>query len=440
MDLLSKAYSDDGDDDDDEQPSNHRPQNPINLSQPPPPKRLKLPNYPPTPYPKPDPTPQLRIPQTGAPIPGRYISKREKLLMASASGISDPNPPPSIPPPPSVGSISKENLRHDIQLYLRKQANVVGDKKKFPSRVSIDLHGHLKPVNAVQWSTNHAHLLASAGMDKTVYIWNVWSERQKKVREFTYHNGAVKDVRWSPHRNSILSCGYDCSSRLVDIEKGTESQVFSENQAVTAIKFHPRNPNLFLSGGSKGFLKLWDIRTGKTVHEYVRQLGPILDVEFMVDGKQFISSSDVSKTNLSENSLIVWDVSREVPLSNQLYVEAYTCPVVRCHPFEPSFVAQSNGNYIAIFSTKHPFKLDKYKRYESHDVSGFPIKCDFSANGEVLASGSSDGCIYFYNVKSANLIKKIIVYDQPCIDVVFHPLMPNVVACGSWSGNVSVIE
>lgn len=155
-------------------------------------------------------------------------------------------------------------------------------------------------------------------MDNSVYIWNVWSEQQKKARIISNHNAAVKDVRWSPQGQLILSCGYDCSSRLVDIEKGIETQSFTEKQAVTAIKFHPHNSNLFLSGGSKGLLKLWDIRAGKVVHEYVRRLGPILDVEFMNDGKQFISSSDVSQSNLSENSLIVWDVSREVPLSNQV--------------------------------------------------------------------------------------------------------------------------
>ncbi|KAL2943929.1 WD repeat-containing protein 25, partial [Bienertia sinuspersici] len=291
-----------------------------------------------------------------------------------------------------------------------------------------------------------AHLLASAGMDNCVNIWNVWSEQQKKVRVFSNHNAAVKDVRWSPQGQFILSCGYDCSSRLIDIEKGSETQTFTENQAVTAIKFHPCNPNLFLSGGSKGLLKLWDIRAGKVVHEYVRRLGSILDVEFMTNGKQFISSSDVSQSNLSENSLIVWDVSREVPLSNQVapmllvYVEAYTCPCVRCHPFENSFVAQSNGNYIAIFSTRHPFRLDKYKRYESHGVFGFPIKCCFNMNGEILASGSSDGEVHLYSVRSSNLIKKIKVYNQPCIDVAFHPVIPNVIACCSWSGNVSLIE
>lgn len=285
-----------------------------------------------------------------------------------------------------------------------------------------------------------AHLLASAGMDHTICIWNVWSRDQKKVRVLNYHNAAVKDVKWSKQGLSILSCGYDCSSRLIDVERGLETQVFKEDQVVGVIKFHPNNYNLFLSGGSKGFLRLWDIRVGKVAKEYFRGPSPILDVEFTIDAKQFISSSDISIGNISENSIIIWDISRQVPLSNQVYVEAYTCPCIRHHPFDSYFVAQSNANYIAIFSSRPPFKLDKYKRYESHGVSGFPIKCNFSSDGDKLVSGSSDGCIYFYNSRSTNLIKKIKAYEQPCTDVAFHPTMPNAVASCSWSGDVSVFE
>lgn len=277
-------------------------------------------------------------------------------------------------------------------------------------------------------------------MDHTICIWNVWSRDQKKARVLSFHNAAVKDVRWSQQGLSVLSCGYDCSSRLVDIEKGIETQVFREDQVVGVVKFHPDNCNLFLSGGEKGRLRLWDIRTGKVVHEYIRSLGSILDVEFSINGKQFISSSDVSKSNVSENSIIVWDVSRQVPLSNQVYVEAYTCPCVRRHPFDPFFVAQSNGNYIAIFSSSPPFKLDKYKRYENHGVSGFPIKCNFSLDGEKLASGSSDGSVYFYNYRSSKLVTKIKAYEEACVDVAFHPIMPNVIASCSWNGDVSIFE
>ncbi|GAB2277932.1 hypothetical protein Dimus_012631 [Dionaea muscipula] len=386
--------------------------------------------------------PSRSVPQAGAPVPGRYISKRERALLGSSHAAQDPNPtPPSPAPPPVLGDISDSDLPNHIQSILRhRRKGYASSSGAICGMTSQYLLGHRKPVNTIQWSRSRAHLLASAGMDNDVCIWNVWSRGDKKVRVFSYHDAAVKDVQWSPLDPFILSCGFDCSSRLIDIEKGIDAQVFKEEQALTVVKFHPDNANIFLCGGSRGLLKLWDIRAGKPVHGYVRPLGSILDVEFTADGKQFISSSDVSGSNISENSLIVWDISREIPLSNQVYAEAYTCPCVRRHPFEPFFVAQSNGNYIAIFSSKHPYRLDKYKRYESHGVFGFPIKCEFNTDGKILASGSSDGHIYFYNVQSSKVMRKFKAHDQPCVDIAFHPVMPNVIASCSWSGDILVFE
>ena len=155
-------------------------------------------------------------------------------------------------------------------------------------------------------------------MDSSIYIWNVWSTEQKKARVLNIHTAAVKDIKWSDQGLSLLSCGYDCSSRLIDVEKGLETRTFKEDQVVGVVKFHPNNSNLFLSGGSKGIISLWDIRTGNAVNRYLRGLGPVLDVEFTNDTRQFVSSSDESKSNISENSIIIWDVSRQVPLSNQV--------------------------------------------------------------------------------------------------------------------------
>lgn len=155
-------------------------------------------------------------------------------------------------------------------------------------------------------------------MDQTVHVWNVWCKDQKMGRIFRYHNASIKDVRWSPEGFSLLSCGYDCASRLVDVEKGLETQFFKEDQVVETVRFHPSNSSLFLSGGSKGILRLWDTRCSKVLHEYVKGLGPILDIEFSADGKHFISSTDTSKSRISEDSIIIWDVSRQVPLSNQV--------------------------------------------------------------------------------------------------------------------------
>ncbi|KAG5576849.1 hypothetical protein H5410_056983 [Solanum commersonii] len=63
----------------------------------------------------------------------------------------------------------------------------------------------------------------------------------------------------------VLSYGYDCTSRFIDVEKGREIQVFNEDQVVGVVKFPPNNYNLLLSRGSKGHLKIWNIRVVKVL-------------------------------------------------------------------------------------------------------------------------------------------------------------------------------
>ncbi|GAA0170179.1 hypothetical protein LIER_40911 [Lithospermum erythrorhizon] len=423
MDLLSTAYSTASDDEDG-----------VAAVAPPPSRQFPPPPKPNLPY-NYSTNPTRTVPPE-PPLPGRYISKRERAALAPATSPTESNPVYSS----ILGSISDANIPQDI--LSRLQSHKKGRAHFGPpaERSSIVLNGHVRSVNALQWSNSHAHLLASAGMDNTISIWNVWSRDRKQARVLKCHSAAVKDVQWSPQGIFTLSCGYDCTSRLVDVEKGVETQSFMEDQMIGVVKYHPENCNLFISGGSKGHLKLWDVRSGKVVHEYVRNLGPILDVEFTVDGKHFISSSDVSRSNISENAIVVWDISRQVPVSNQVYVEAYTCTCIRSHPYDPYFIAQSNGNYIAIFSSKPPFKLDKFKRFESHGVSGFPIKCNFSRDGDKIASGSSDGCVYIYDSRSARIIEKMKAFAEPCIDVAFHPVMTDVVASCSWNGSIMVFE
>lgn len=53
--------------------------------------------------------------------------------------------------------------------------------------------------------------------------------------------------------------------------------------------------------------------------------------------------------------------------------ERYTCPSLAMHPQEDSFVAQTNGNYIALFSTQKPYRMNKTKRYEGHKVNTFSV-------------------------------------------------------------------
>ncbi|KAK2639324.1 hypothetical protein Ddye_027119 [Dipteronia dyeriana] len=93
---------------------------------------------------------------------------------------------------------------------------------EFLERWSMALRCHRKAVNAI-----HGH----------------------ESCVLSFHNAAVKNVKWSQQGHFVLSCGYDHSLRLTDVEKSIGTQNFKEEYVVRVMKFHPDNSNLFLAGG-----------------------------------------------------------------------------------------------------------------------------------------------------------------------------------------------
>ena len=55
-------------------------------------------------------------------------------------------------------------------------------------------------------------------------------------------------------------------------------------------------------------------------------------------------------------------------LSPAVSQERYTCPSLTLHPREPVFLAQTNGNYLALFSAVWPYRMSRRRRYEGHKV------------------------------------------------------------------------
>lgn len=169
MDLLHNAYSTASDDDDEveEKPETKHQILPLPSSKRPKPDNpystittstsLK-PHYYMPPRPSPNPNPNL---QTEAPVPGRYVSKRERALFGSSPRVSDPNPNPNPSSTPTsssasvFGSISDSSIPHDIMSSLRHQREDRAWLGRISERLTIALRGHSKAVNAIHWSPSH---------------------------------------------------------------------------------------------------------------------------------------------------------------------------------------------------------------------------------------------------------------------------------------------
>lgn len=71
-------------------------------------------------------------------------------------------------------------------------------------------------------------------------------------------------------------------------------------------------------------------------------------------------------------------------------------------------------------------------------MEGYAVRCQFSADGSILASGSSAGSAHFYDYKTARPLQEVRAHDEACLCVSQHPVLPATAATCDWSGEIKV--
>ncbi|XP_023783334.1 WD repeat-containing protein 25 isoform X3 [Cyanistes caeruleus] len=258
------------------------------------------------------------------------------------------------------------------------------------------------------------------------------------LKTYSCHSCAVRAAQWSSCGRRILSGGFDSMLHLTDVETG--KQIFSSKTEfrISALKFHPTESNVFICGGFSPEVKAWDLRTSKVLRVYKAAVQQTLDILFLPEGREFLTSTDAVSRDSADRTIVAWDFQSAAKISNQIFHERYTCPSLTLHPKESVFVAQTNGNYMALFSAQRPYRINKKKRYEGHKVEGFAVGCEFSPDGTLLVTGSSDGKVFFYNYHTSRIIRTLSAHKEACVSAIFHPVLPSLLATCDWAGEIKI--
>ncbi|XP_044022976.1 WD repeat-containing protein 25 [Siniperca chuatsi] len=363
-----------------------------------------------------------------------YIPKRQRIA-TSVETVDPKHPAEQVPGNQSRESQILSEVSARVKPYLANKHGAAG----IPRRHLMSLGGHQGPVNTVQWCPvpHLSHLLLSASMDKTFKVWD-GAESGRCLRVYTCHSGAVRDACWTPCGRHLLTGSFDNTAVITDVETGQQVVKLDNQFKVMCVTLHPCNPEVFLCGGYSSVVKAWDSRSCKAVKVYKAGVQQTLDILFLRDGVDFITSSDCVSRDSADRTLIAWDYETTAKVSNQIYHERYTCPSLALHPMEESFVAQTNGNYMAVFSSQRPYRMNKRRQYEGHKVEGYAVQCEFSMDGTILASGSSTGSAHFYDYHNARTLHTLHAHSQPCLCVSQHPILPATAATCDWAGEIKV--
>ena len=118
--------------------------------------------------------------------------------------------------------------------------------------------GHTNTVYDLAFKPN-SYLLASAGRDKTVRIWDVGDNNNlRHVRTLRGHTNQVVSVAWSPDSRTLASASQDGTVRLWNPNNGINFAVLrGHTEEVTCLAWSP-DGRILASGSSDDTIRIWN--------------------------------------------------------------------------------------------------------------------------------------------------------------------------------------
>lgn len=351
--------------------------------------------------------------------------------------LDAPQDEPEPLPPPSLNSAPRV---FDASLVLSDEdCSGVEYAAKTVTTAFKHIKAHDKPIVAACWAPEPlGKLLLTASLDGHVKLWQ--STTGKCLYDLPGEAG-MRSACFTPGGRKILRCGWDRKAVVVD--PSSNAVTFScrlFGSPPSRVRLHPSNESIFFVG-CKDSVELWDMRrdvAAGPVRTFPVCCGEVLDLLPLADGRELACSGDMVERDSCEAALSVWDVASGARLSGQLYLERYTIPCLESLSQRQTILAQTNGDYIAMFDAQRPYRLNKRRRFEGHQVSGYPVRCSVSPDGALICSGDAEGVPHIYSAVRGTTVGVVSLTGRctPATHPDWHPSRPGLLLIGCADGYV----
>eukprot|EP00892_Ulva_mutabilis_P000878 jgi/Ulvmu1/10791/UM069_0025.1 len=294
--------------------------------------------------------------------------------------------------------------------------------------------GHKKGVNAISWFPRTAHLLASAGLDGRVKLWDVYGSRKCR-RTYDGHALGVRALTFTADGSRFISTAYDKQMRLWDTETGQVIRTIRHNTMFYCATLHPdpAKQNVLLAGAADKRVYQFDLDSGDMVQEYHYHLGPVNTITFIEEGRMFVSTSD-------DKTLRVWELGVPVQVKYIADPSMHSMPAVGEHPNGKALCYQSLDNQIVTYTTAGRFRQNRKKTFKGHLIAGNACQVGFSPDGKYIMSGGGGGKLHFWEWSHPHrVVRTIPAHDKAvCIGAIWHPFETSRVATCGWDGLIKL--
>ncbi|WP_222272865.1 nSTAND1 domain-containing NTPase [Modestobacter marinus] len=295
------------------------------------------------------------------------------------------------------------------------------------------LEGHTGAVKAVAFSPDAA-LLATAGTDQTVRLWNTATGRPHAA-PLEGHTGAVTDVAFSPDGTLLATAGTDRTVRLWDTATGRPQGAppagpHGHVGAVTAVAFSPDGVVL-ASAGDDGTVRLWDPGTGAP------RGAPLEGHTDTVTAVAFSPSEPLLASASTDGTVWLRDTATFQPRGAPLEGHRGAVTAVAFSPTEPLLASASTDRTVRLWdsATGRPHG----GALAGHD--GAVTAVAFSPEGASLASAGGDETARIWQVADTYSFRRPLAGDPGVVSgVAFSPDGALLASAGGGDGTVRLWE
>jgi len=251
------------------------------------------------------------------------------------------------------------------------------------------LKGHNEAVQDTVISSDGQFALTGS-MDKTMRLWDL--NTGLSVRKFKGHTKDVNSVAFSADNRQIVSGSRDKTIKLWNTLAECKYTITEENHTdwISCVRFSPsaKNP-LIVSCGWDKLIKVWNLNNCKLKTNLAGHTGVLYTITISPDGSLCASGG-------KDGTAMLWDVND----GKHLYsLDANSIINAMCFSPKNYWLCAATDTSIKIWDLENKNVLDELKAKEPSQ-NGMPwvVSLQWSADGNTLFAGSTDGKIYVYQI------------------------------------------